>query len=97
MKVALIAILALAALIIGFIAWRLWATYTGGGKAYRALAARIEPVEQRLVADQDPDPADLERFARDRETRKVLYDALEHHGRLRLFPSRWCRSRSIRN
>jgi hypothetical protein len=46
-------------------------------------------VERRLVAGENPDPADLERFAQDRTTRKVLYDALERHQKLALFPSKY--------
>jgi hypothetical protein len=86
MKVALIVIGVVVLLVAAFFAWLVRAAHAGGRKAYLALAARIDGVEQRLVAKQDPEPEDLERFARDRETRKVLYDALEHHGRLALFP-----------
>jgi hypothetical protein len=89
MRVALIAIGIVVTLVIVFIAWRLWATYSGGRKAYVGLATRIEPVERKLVAGADPEPGDLERFARDRETRRVLYDALEHHHQLRLFPAQY--------
>jgi hypothetical protein len=89
MKVALIVVGLLVAAIGVFIVWRLWDTYTGGGRSYVQLAARIESVERRLVAGENPDPADLERFAQDRATRKVLYDALEHHEKLPLFPSKY--------
>jgi hypothetical protein len=71
----------------GFVAWRVWATYAGGARVYAELTDRIGPVEQRLAAGQDPDPADVLRFAQDRATRKVLYDALDHHGKLQLFPA----------
>ncbi len=89
MKVALIVVVLLVAAIGAFIVWRRWATYAGEGRSYEQLAARIEPVEMRLVAGENPDPGDLERFAQDRATRKVLYDALEHHQRLPLFPSKY--------
>lgn len=75
-----------AALVAGLVAWALWRTHSGGQRAYAGLAARIEPVEAALTAGKQPAPADLERFARNRETRKVLHDALERHGRLDLFP-----------
>jgi hypothetical protein len=84
---ALLVLGVLAALFVTFVVWRLYATVAGGRAAYRALAARIQPIEDRLVAGQAPDPADLERFAEARETRKVLYDRLEHHGKLDLFPA----------
>ena len=89
MKVALIVGGLLVAAVGAFIVWRLWATYAGGGRSYWQLAARIEPVERRLVSGEDPDPGDLERFAQDRATRKVLYDALEHHEKLPFFPARY--------
>jgi hypothetical protein len=72
-----------------FVLWRLWATLAGARAAYRRLLERIGPVKARLVAGQEPDAADLERFARDRETRKVLYEALEHHDKLALFPPQY--------
>lgn len=74
------------ALVVAFVLWRLWATHSGDQKAYLDLAQRIAPVEERLARREDPNPADLERFAQNRETRKVLYDALEHHNKLHLFP-----------
>ena len=89
MKVALIVVGLILAAIGVFVVWRLWATYTGGGRSYGQLAARIDSVERRLVAGENPDPADLERYAQDRATRKVLYDALEHHEKLSLFPSKY--------
>ena len=84
-----VVIASLCALVGGFVVWRLWATYSGGVNVYAALASRIEPVERRLEAGQDPDPSDLLRLARDRETRRVLYDALEYYGRLSLFPAEY--------
>ena len=89
MRSLLIVLGVLGGLIVAFIVWRLWATSVGGQKAYRRLAERVAPVEQKLAAGLPPDPEDLERFARDRETRKVLYDALEHHGKLGLFPAKY--------
>ena len=79
----------------GFVAWRLWATYAGGVRAYAELTDRIGPVERRLAAGQDPDPADVLRFAQDRVTRRILYDTLERHRRRSCFrasmrrPRRW--------
>lgn len=78
---------ALGVAVAGFVAWRLWATQKGGEDVYVRLTRRIAAVEDRLAAGQDPDPADVERFARDRETRMVLWDALEHHGKLHCFPA----------
>jgi hypothetical protein len=89
MRTALVAIGVVATLIAAFILWRIRATFSGGRAAYLALAGRIEPVERSLQAGADPAPGHLERFARDRETRKVLYEALERHGKMHLFPSQY--------
>jgi hypothetical protein len=76
----------LAGLVALFIVWRLYATIAGGRRAYRVRMARIAPVIEALDAGRDPGEADLVTFARDRRTRQVLYDALEHHDKLALFP-----------
>ena len=89
MRSLLIGVGVLAGVVVAFIVWRLWATHAGGLRACRRLAERVAPVEQKLAAGVAPDPADLERFARDRETRKVLYNALEHHDKLGLFPAKY--------
>ena len=87
MKTILITIGVLVAIAAIVIVWLVWATFAGGRRSYATLAARIEPVVKRLIAGEPPNPADLERFAQDRETRKVLYDALERHQKLDLFPA----------
>jgi hypothetical protein len=71
----------------GLVVWLLWRTHAGTADAHRQLSQRIAPVESRLAAGQNPDAAELERFARDRETRRVLYDALEKRQMLHLFPT----------
>lgn len=86
MRILLVGVAIVVVLIGGFVVWRLWATYSGGRAAYLRLAEAIGPVERQLRSGHDPDPVDLERFARDRATRRVLYDALDHHGKLGLFP-----------
>jgi hypothetical protein len=88
-KKALIGCGVLAGLVALLSGWLYWRIVTGGEKSYRQLATKIQAVETRLAAGQDPDPADLERFARDRATRRVLYDALQRHQKLSLFPSRY--------
>jgi hypothetical protein len=89
MNIILMILGGLAFVVVAVVAWLIWAAYAGGAKSYARLAARIEPVASRLAAGQDPDPADLERFARDRVTRRVLYDALERHQKLALFPPKY--------
>lgn len=90
MKVALVVLAIVVVLLLGalgvFVAWRLWATHAGARDVYLRLTERIAPVETRLSAGQEPAAADLQRFAGDRETRQVLYDALKGHDRLALFP-----------
>jgi hypothetical protein len=95
MRTLLLSIGGVVGVVVAFIAWRLWATIAGGYRNYRRLAARIEPVARRLIAGEDPAPADLERFAAARETRKVLYDALERHNKLALFPSTYLTSEAM--
>jgi len=74
------------ATVILFIAWRVYATVAGGRKAYRKLLNEITPVTDALAAGREPTPADLARFANNRRTRRVLYDALAHKSKLQLFP-----------
>lgn len=69
-----------------FVAWRMYATVVGGGKAYAKLLDRIAPITDALAAGRDPSAADLLAFAKDRRTRRVLYDALSHEKKLNLFP-----------
>ena len=88
-KWILIAFAGVVGLVVAFVLWRLWATFVGGSRAYAALAARIQPVVARLQAGEMPAAEDLERFAADRATRKVLHEALEEHGKLELFPARF--------
>ena len=71
------------------VAWLYYRTVAGARRAFRELAARIEPVTQALANGQIPAQADLVRFAQDRETRKVLFAALEGAGRADLFPAEW--------
>ena len=80
---------------VGFVAWRWWATEQGAKDVYLRLNQRIAAVEDRLAAGQDPDPADVERFARDRDTRIVLYDSLEHHSKLHFFPAQYATPEAI--
>jgi hypothetical protein len=89
MKWLLVALGLLVVAVVAFVVWRLWATVAGGNRAYAALTARIQPVLLRLEAGEAPAAEDLERFAADRATRKVLHEALEHHDKLALFPSRY--------
>jgi len=85
----LVAVGVVVAAIVVFVVWRLWATVVGGSRAYAALRARIRPVVARLEAGEEPPAEDLERFAADRSTRKVLHEELEAHGKLDLFPARF--------
>ena len=89
MKTFLIIVGGIVALVVILFAWLLWRTHAGGRAAYAKRLDRIRPVVDRLAAGQDPDPADLERFAANRETRGVLYDTLESAGKLDLFPRAW--------
>jgi diadenosine tetraphosphatase ApaH/serine/threonine PP2A family protein phosphatase len=74
-------------LVLGLGLWLVFRAYAGGRRAYAALLDRIEPVMRSLQAGEDPHPGHLERFAADRGTRKVLYEALVHHEKQSLFPA----------
>jgi hypothetical protein len=95
LRLTLMVVGGLAVMVAVFVAWRLWATYLGGARVYAELTSRIEPVEQRLAAGREPESSDILRFAQDRATRKVLYDALEHHGRLHLFPEAYATAEAL--
>jgi hypothetical protein len=73
-------------LIVAFIVWRIYATYTGGKRAYMRLAARIAPVASAITAGREPPPEDVVKYARDRNTRQVLHDLLSQANKLQLFP-----------
>jgi hypothetical protein len=60
-----------------------------GQRAYAALAERIQPVTQALQQGEPPSPALLMKFAENRETRKVLFDALVSFERTALFPAQY--------
>ena len=89
MKLVLLVLAALVLLAFVFIAWRVYATIRGGRRAYLQLLARIEPVMTALREGRSPAREDLERFARDHVTRRVLHDALDAAGKSSLFPQQW--------
>jgi hypothetical protein len=86
LKMVLYVIGGFAALVAAFIVWRLYATIAGGSRAYKARLEAIAPVTAALSAGQQPNEADLQRFARDRTTRQVLHDVLADAEKLQLFP-----------
>jgi hypothetical protein len=69
-----------------FVVWRIYATIAGGNRAYRARLAAIEPITAALAGNRAPSDADLQRFARDRNTRQVLFNVLRDADKLNLFP-----------
>lgn len=89
MKIVLIVLGVVVLLALLFVVWRVSATIRGGRRAYLQLLARIEPVTAALRESRAPSAADLERFAADRVTRRVLYDVLDAAGKPDLFPGRW--------
>ena len=95
LKWALIGVASLVAVVVAFVVWRLWATVAGGGRAYAALRARLGPVLAQLEAGETPPAEDLERFAADRATRKVLHEELDERGKLDLFPARFLTQESM--
>lgn len=69
--------------------WLYFRAVAGGRRAYAALANRIAPVSQALARGEAPPETLLVRYAGDRETRKVLFDALEFAKRADLFPAKY--------
>lgn len=86
MRVFLTIVGGILGLIVAFVVWRIYATYSGGRRAYMQLAGRIAPVAEAIGAGRDPAAPDLLKFAGDRKTRQVLHDLLKQSGRLKLFP-----------
>jgi hypothetical protein len=84
-----IAVAAFAALILVLVGWLYYRAVAGGRRAYAALASRIGPVADALAKQEEPSPSDLQRFAAERETRKVLFDALNAFDRTGLFPAEY--------
>ena len=86
MKILLSVVGGLFALIVILVLWLLYRAYAGGKRAYARLAARLGPVAHAIAAGRTPSHADLVSFAADRQTRKVLYELLDQHGKTQLFP-----------
>ena len=86
LRVLLIAVGSLVAVVAVFVLWRLYATMAGGARAYRARLLAIEPITAALAGGRTPSAEDLQRFARDRVTRQVLFEVLQEADKLDLFP-----------
>jgi hypothetical protein len=86
--IGLVALGLVLAVVVGFV-WLRARAVRGQQKAYAALLDRISPVTQALARGEEPQPALLDRYAADRETRKVLFDALDEANRRDLFPSEY--------
>lgn len=86
MKIVLSVIGGLFAVVAVLVVWLLYRAYAGGKRAYARLAARLGPVAHALTAGRAPSHADLVAFAADRQTRKVLHELLDQHGKTELFP-----------
>jgi hypothetical protein len=78
-----------AALILILIVWLYARAVAGGQRAIAAMAARIQPVTDALARGEEPSATHLLRFAENRETRKVLFGALESAGKIELFPAKY--------
>jgi hypothetical protein len=86
LKTLLIAVGALVALVVIFVAWRIYATISGGNRAYKERLSAIEPITQALANGRTPPDDQLLKFARERVTRQVLFEVLRDGGKLDLFP-----------
>jgi hypothetical protein len=72
--------------VVAVIAWLYARAVRGQQRAYGALLHRISAVTEALARGETPQEALLERFAANRETRKVLFDVLDEAKRRDLFP-----------
>ncbi len=95
MKTALLIIGGFAALLVAFIAWRVWATAAGSRRLALAIMERISPVTSRLAAGETPSDSEIRRLAESRETRQFLHDALLRAGRVDLLPARFRRMEAV--
>ena len=86
LKIAGAVLAIVVATIILLVAWLYFRAVAGGRRAYKALADRIAPVTNALKNGEVPPEDSLRRFAADRETRKVLFEALESFEKVSLFP-----------
>jgi hypothetical protein len=89
LKIVLIAAGTFVGLIVLAAAWLYLRAVAGLRRTYAELARRIEPVTQALDRGETPSTTHLMRFAEDRETRKVLYDALDAANKSDLFPAQF--------
>jgi len=86
LRMLLIGVGSLVALVAAFVAWRIYATIAGGARAYKARLAAIEPITSALSNGRQPLDEDLQRFARARVTRQVLFEYLRDASKGDLFP-----------
>jgi hypothetical protein len=86
LKTVAIVLGALIGLVVLTLAWLYFRVFAGLYRTYAELVKRIEPVTQALARGETPSSTHLMRFAEDRETRKVLFDALDEAGKTELFP-----------
>ena len=89
LKIAGLVVAGLVVLVLVLVVWLYLRAFIGGRKAYAALAARIAPVTQALARGEEPSATLLNRYAEDRETRKVLFEALASANRSELFPAKY--------
>ncbi len=89
LKILGLVLAGLIALVVAAVAWLYIRAARGQRRAYGALLDRIAPVMQDLARGETPQSALLDRYAENRETRKVLFEALEEANRRDLFPSKY--------
>ncbi|MCC6699301.1 MAG: hypothetical protein IT365_26990 [Candidatus Hydrogenedentes bacterium] len=95
MKVVLIVLAVLVVLIIAFIVWRYVATMLASERLRRRLYEALAAVSEALEAGKTPDPMLIQRFARSAATRKVLWEILQSHERLDLYPEEYASQESL--
>jgi hypothetical protein len=89
MKIVLIAVGVVAALAIGFVVWRLIATFQATKRRDRMIFSKVAPLIEQVESGKEPDRAEIARLAEQASTRRALYAALEGLGREDLFPEQY--------
>ena len=86
MKTILIVLGSLVVLLIAVVVWLYLKAVRGTLKRDELILEKLAPLTSVLEAGGTPDAAALEAAARNPETRRLLYESLDAHGRRDLFP-----------
>ncbi len=92
MKIALITLIIIGALVVGFIAWRLRSVSRGAAERDEKLIARVDPLKKRIEAGETVTLQEVAVLAARPENRFVLFAMLRHMKRSDLLPGNYSSS-----